>query len=152
MLLFVLVCLGFGAAPPTPPSFPLQFSINFTSVSGFCYLFVVSDSNIQTVFELGQVGNGTLFYNFVQSPTPSNPSWQVVHNDLCPTGNVNASCRYVFLDDGAKQQFWVVTNNFCCLAVDTGPVIPGIQHFLFFSFDNYFPNRCSEKLAVLGDL
>jgi hypothetical protein len=87
---------------------------------------------IQTVFELGQVGNGTLFYNFVQSPTPSNPSWQVVHNDLCPTGNVNAPCRYVFLDDGAKQQFWVVTNNFCCLAVDTGPVIPGNKHFLFF--------------------
>ena len=108
---FLVLFWTFSSAtfvPPTPPVFPLQFSINFTS----------------TVFELGQIGNGTLFYNFVEKPTEENPSWQVVHNDLCPTGNVLAPCRYVFLDDGSKAQFWVVSDNFCCLAVDTGPVIP----------------------------
>jgi hypothetical protein len=111
MLLLLCVFFPFALssmAPPTPPLFPLQFAINFTS----------------TVFELNQVGNGTLFYNFVESPSIANPSWQVVVNELCPTGDVFAPCNYVFLDDGINAQFWVVTKTFCCLAVDTGPVIP----------------------------
>ena len=108
----LFLALAAAVSPPTPPTFPLLFSINFTS----------------TVFELGQVGNGTLFYNFVEQPTPQNPSWQAVANSLCPTGNVHAPCRYVFIDEGpsSKPAFWVVTDNFCCLAVETGPVIPKV--------------------------
>ncbi len=112
MFAVVLVLVGAAAvSPPTPPLFPAQFTINFTS----------------TVFELGLVGPGRLFYNFVDRPTVRNPSWQVVENALCPTGNVNISCRYVFLDDGEKAAFWVVSATFCCLAVETGPVLPQVR-------------------------
>jgi hypothetical protein len=53
----------------------------------------------------------------------------VVENALCPTGNTHAPCRYVFIDSGPTQApaFWVVTSNFCCLAVETGPVIPKVR-------------------------
>jgi hypothetical protein len=42
LLCVLLACAATAVSPPTPPLFPLQFSINFTS----------------TVFELDQIGNG----------------------------------------------------------------------------------------------
>jgi hypothetical protein len=58
LMLFLLVVAlalecGSASADPTPPDFPLSFALNFTS----------------TVFQLNQVGNGTLYYSFQETPT-----------------------------------------------------------------------------------
>ena len=112
-LLVVCLISVASTSTPTPPDFPLSFALNFTS----------------TVFELDQVGPGTLFYSFQKSPTPEQPSWQTVRNSLCPTGDTTAPCDYVFLDFGSKQQFWVVQPHFCCMALaGVGPVVPNVLH------------------------
>lgn len=57
-----------------------------------------------------------------------------------------------FLDDGTKAEFWVVTDSFCCLAVDTGPVIPSeLLGYGLISFALKTRGRCVEKLVVLGN-
>jgi hypothetical protein len=117
LLLIAALLSSVVSTTPTPPDFPHSFALNFTA----------------TVFELDQIGNGTLFYSFQDSPTPDQPSWQTVRNSLCPTGDTSAPCDYVFLDYGSKQQFWVVQPHFCCMALPVGPVVPDVlRNWSFF--------------------